>query len=129
MNQDQASISTIPQKDPISYDDFSRMDFRIGTVTEAVAPDWSRKLLRFTVDFGDLGKRTIFSGIQKWYAPEDFIGKQFCFLINLEAKKMGGEQSQGMMIMADTIDGNVGNAEKPTLMPLNSEVQNGTVVR
>jgi len=129
VEETQLKTSTISQKNSISYNDFEKLDVRVGTVIEATSPEWSNKLLKFTVNFGELGMRTIFSGVKKWYVPEDFIGKQFCFLINLEPKKMGEEQSQGMMLMADTEDGNPGDIQQPTLIPLQQPVANGTVVR
>lgn len=110
-------------KAAIQYPDFEKLDIRAGTIVEATAPEWSKKLLRFVVDFGEeLGKRTIFSGIRQWYQPEEFIGKQFMFLVNLEPKKMGEEESQGMMLMADA-------EERPTVQPLQHAVANGTQVR
>ncbi|PWU22754.1 hypothetical protein C5B42_05175 [Candidatus Cerribacteria bacterium 'Amazon FNV 2010 28 9'] len=110
-------------KPSISYDDFEKLDIRIGTIVSASAPDWSKKLLRFEVDFsGEIGKRVIFSGIKLWYTPEDFVGKQFPFLLNLAPKKMGEEESQGMMLMMD-------GEEKPILFSVLSGVSNGTVVR
>jgi methionyl-tRNA synthetase len=123
------SHQTLIQKQDISYSDFDKLDIRVGTIEQAEAPEWSKKLLKFTVNFGDVGMRTIFSGIKKWYNPEDFISKQFCFLVNLQPKKMGKDESQGMMLMADTFDGNEDNSEKPTLLPLTIKVPNGTVVR
>lgn len=115
-----AIIATM--KDPITFDDFMKLDIRVGTIIEASAPDWSRKLLRFVVDFGDeIGKRVIFSGVKDWYQPEDFLNKQFPFLLNLPPKKMGEEHSQGMMLMAD--------AEKPLTFQLQQEVEPGTLVR
>lgn len=108
-------------KSTIGYDDFEKLDIRIGTIVSASAPEWSKKLLRFEVDFGEEGKRTIFSGIKQWYTPESFIGKSFPFLINLEPKKMGEEESQGMMLMADT-------ADKPVVFAIEN-VSAGTVVR
>ncbi len=115
-------------KTTIVYDDFLKLDIRVGTIVEAIAPEWSEKLLQFTVDFGSLGKRTIFSGIKKWYSPEDFIGKQFCFIVNLEPKKMGKAVSEGMMLMADTKENDDGTG-KPTIIPLTTQVENGTIIR
>ncbi len=110
-------------KPAISYPDFEKIDIRIGKILSASAPEWSKKLLRFEVDFGEeIGNRVIFSGIKEWYSPEDFIGKNLPFLVNLEPKKMGDEESQGMMIMAD-------GEEKPVVFGLGDEVQPGTVVR
>ncbi|MEP7167319.1 MAG: methionine--tRNA ligase [Candidatus Woesebacteria bacterium] len=109
-------------KPPITYDDFDKIDVRIGTIESATAPEWSSKLLRFEVDFGEeIGKRVIFSGIKQWYSPDTFVGKQFPFLVNLAPKKMGPEESQGMMLMSD--------GEKPTLFHLDDSVQTGAIVR
>lgn len=108
----------------ITYPDFEKLEIRIGTVVACESPDWSKKLLKFEVDFGPEFEShfTIFSGIKTWYTPENFIGKQFPFLINLEPKKMGDEFSQGMMLMAD-------GEEKPILFNLGSVVSAGTLVR
>ena len=110
-------------KATIPFADFDKLDIRIGTIVTASAPEWSEKLLRFEVDFGsETGKRIIFSGIRKWYAPENFIGKQFPFLINLSPKKMGEEESQGMMLMADS-------EERPVVFDLAQPVAVGSIVR
>lgn len=115
--------SRLQMKTPITYADFEKLDIRVGTVVEATAPEWSKKLLRFVVDFGpEIGQRIIFSGIRTWYQPETLIGKQFGFLINLEPKKMGEEESQGMMMMVD-------GEEQPTLIPLTTAATNGTMIR
>lgn len=119
----------VQQKPAVTYGDFSKLNVRVGTVVEATLPDWSKKLLKFTVDLGTFGKKTVFSGVRAWYTPEDFLNKQFCFLINLEPKKMGGELSEGMMLMVDTPDGNLDDSAKPTLIPLQSPVPNGTMIR
>jgi len=109
-------------KPTITYDDFSRLDLRVGKVVAASLPDWSNKLIRYEVDFGqEIGKRVLFSGIRKWYTPESLINKSFIFVVNLEVKKMGDEQSQGMMLMVDS--------EKPVLFTLMEEVPAGSVVR
>lgn len=110
-------------KDLISYGDFEKLDIRAGKVMEASAPLWSEKLIRYEMDFGDdLGKRVLFSGIRKWYKPEDMIGKTMPVIVNLEPKKMGDEFSQGMTIMADSEDG-------PKLIFLGDVVVPGTVIR
>ena len=109
-------------KPTIDYSQFEALDIRIGTIIEADAPEWSQKLLKFTVDFGEeIGERVIFSGIKQWYQPETFVGKQFPFLINLAPKKMGPDESQGMMIMAD--------GETPVIFHLDQEVPVGSMVR
>lgn len=117
-------------KPAITYPDFAKLDIRVGTVLACSAPEWSKKLLRLEVDFGaEIGKRVIFSGIKEWYTPDDFVSKQFPFLINLEPKKMGPEESQGMMLMMDTLDGNYDDEQKPTMFVVPKGVESGAVVR
>jgi len=114
----------------VSYTNFEKLDLRVGKVVKVEVPKWSNKLLRFEVDFGiEVGIRIIFSGVRKWYKGEDFLGKQFIFLINMTPKKMGEEESQGMMLMADTVNSNPADKQRPTSIPLNEPVGNGTVVR
>lgn len=91
-------------RDEITYDDFAKMDIRIGTITEAERVPKSDKLLKLKVDDG-LGGRQILSGIAKHFAPEDVIGKQVTFLANLAPRKMMGHESQGMILMAEDRDG------------------------
>lgn len=89
-------------KPTITYEDFDKLDLRIGKVVAAVAPEWSEKLLEFKVDFGpEIGEKTILSGVKAWFAPEDFVGNHYVFVINLAERKMGEGVSQGMMLMAD----------------------------
>lgn len=109
-------------KPVIPYPDFETLDLRVGTVVACSVPTWSKKLLRLEVEFGDEGKRVIFSGIKEWYVPDDLVGKQFPFLFNLAPKKMGEEQSEGMMLMAD-------GPEQPVLFELKGSVPAGTVIR
>jgi methionyl-tRNA synthetase len=109
-------------KDTITFDDFLKLDIRVGQIIEAVAPEWSNKLIEMKVDFGEeIGQRTILSGIKKWYTPEDIQGKKAPFIINLEPRKMGPSESQGMMMMADAED-------KPTLIFVDQDVVVGTSV-
>src|SRR4029079_2146163 len=96
----------------IKIDDFAKVDIRIGTVIEATVPEWSHWVMKLTVDFGPAfaeatgGKstRTIFSGIMKFYKPEELVGKQFPFVINLEPKKIGPDRelSEGMLMAVST---------------------------
>lgn len=110
-------------KPTIEYPDFEKLDIRVGKVIAAAAPEWSHKLLEFTVDFGEeIGTKTILSGIKEWYAPDDFVGNSYMFIVNLAERKMGEGVSQGMMMMADGDDLPVPFALKP-------EVEPGTVVR
>lgn len=110
-------------KDYINYDDFEKLDIRAGKIVEASAPEWSEKLIKYEIDFGEeLGKRTLFSGIRKWYSPEDLVGKIIPVIVNMQPKKMGGEESQGMVIMGDAEDG-------PKLIFLDETIVPGTVIR
>ncbi len=94
--------------DTASFSDFQKLDIRIGTVIEAVIPEWSHWVMKLKVNFGpEMGDRTVFAGIIKFYQPEDLIGKQFPFVVNIEPKKIGPKQadgiqnfSQGMMLAA-----------------------------
>jgi methionyl-tRNA synthetase len=110
-------------KPTITYDEFAKIEFVVGRVIAAQAPEWSRKLLEFTVDFGsELGQKTILSGVSAWYQPENFVNNNYLFVVNLAERKMGEGVSQGMMLMADTTD-------QPTLIPVPAEVIPGTIVR
>jgi len=110
-------------KDTITFEDFIKLDIRIGEVIEAKNLADSNKLIELTVDFGDeIGKRTILAGMQKWYTPEDFIHKKFIFLVNLAPKKMAGSESQGMLMAADTGD-EPKLIEAPTDLPIGSTIR------
>jgi tRNA-binding protein len=115
--------------DTISFDDFSKVDIRIGTVTKAEVPGWSHWVMRMEVDLGpEIGKKKAFAGIMKFYKPKDLEGKQFPFVVNLEPKKVGPDKelSEVMMIMAVPAE----DEETPTvLFKLPKKVPNGTKVR
>ena len=92
--------------DTIKYEDFAKVDIRIGTVTEAMVPEWSHWVMKITVDLGsEIGIKTCFSGIMKFYKPEDLVGKQFPFVVNLEPREMMGEVSEGMLFDIGHADG------------------------
>ena len=84
----------------ISIKDVIKVDMRIGEIVECEIVEGSEKLLKSQVDFGELGKRQIFSGIRKHYSPEDLIGTQGVFIVNLKPRKMMGMMSEGMMLFA-----------------------------
>lgn len=110
-------------KTDISYDEFAKLDIRAGLITAASAPEWSEKLIRYEIDLGEeIGRRILFSGIRKWYKPEDLVGKMVPVVVNLAPKKMGEEFSQGMAIMADGEEGAV-------MIFLPDKVKPGMVVR
>lgn len=93
-------------KDTIQYDDFAKMDLRIGTIEAAEKVAKSKKLLKLTVNDG-LKQRTILSGIAEYFSPEDVIGKQVTFLANLAPRPMMGMVSEGMILMAEDKDGSL----------------------
>ncbi len=90
-----------PQKDTIQYDDFMKMDIRVGTILEAIKVPKADKLLQLTVDTG-IDVRTIVSGIAEHFAPEDIVGQQVSVLVNLAPRKLRGIESQGMILMAES---------------------------
>ena len=93
-----------PMKDAIGFDDFTKMDLRMGTILAAQKVEKADKLLQITVDTG-IDHRTIVSGIAEHYAPEDIIGKTVLVLLNLEPRKIRGIESQGMILMAENEEG------------------------
>ncbi len=115
--------------DLISFDDFQKVDIRIGTVVKAEVPAWSHWVIKLTADFGpEIGEKVCFSGVMKFFKPESFIGKQFPFIVNLEPKKIGPDKefSEVMMIMA--CPGGDDNEIAPVLFKLQKKVPNGTKV-
>ena len=93
-----------PEKPAISFDDFTRMDIRIGTVLEAEQVPKTQKLLKLKVDTG-IDIRTLVSGIAEHFTPEELIGKQVPVLANLEPRKIKGIESHGMVLMAEDLTG------------------------
>lgn len=110
-------------KPSIEYPDFAKLDIRAGLITAASEPEWSQKLIRYEIDLGEeIGKRVLFSGIRKWYAAADLVGKKVPVVVNLAPKKMGEEESRGMVIMLDGPEG-------AKLIFLPEDTVPGTVVR
>jgi methionyl-tRNA synthetase len=89
-----------PAKPSINFDDFTKLDIRVGTILEAVKVPKADKLLQLLVDTG-LDKRTVVSGIAEHFAPAEIIGRQVSILLNLEPRKIKGIESQGMILMAE----------------------------
>ena len=90
----------------ISFDDFMKLDVRIGEVEEATLIPGSRNLLKLIVDFGS-EKRQSVAGLLRYYEPEELVGKKFVFLLNLERRKLMGVESQCMALAAEDNEGNV----------------------
>ena len=99
-NEQVVEVKVAPQKPNVAFDDFSKLDLRVGKVLECVKVPKADKLLQFLIDDG-MGKRTIISGIAAWYKPEDLVGKQVCFIANLEPRKLKGIESQGMILSVE----------------------------
>ncbi len=116
----------------IAFEDFEKLDIRIGKVLTAEKVEEADKLLKLEVDFGPSEKgseesseriiRQIISGIAEFYNPEDLVGEQFPFLVNLEPRTIRGLESQGMLLAADADGGCV-------LLSPDKEVKNGSKIR
>jgi len=104
INNAQCTMQTPPISETIAYDDFAKLDIRAGTVLECIKVPKADKLLQFKIDDG-LGGRTIISGIANFYKPEEFVGKQVCFIANLAPRKLKGVTSEGMILSAENPDG------------------------
>jgi methionyl-tRNA synthetase len=90
--------------DTITYEDFAKLDIRIGTVRAAELVPETDKLIKCTVDFGELGTRTIVSGIALFRSPESIVGKQLPYIVNLAPRMLRGVESQGMLLAASVGD-------------------------
>lgn len=104
-NEASVEVKVAPQKPNVAFDDFAKLDLRVGKVLECTKVPKADKLLQFLIDDG-MGKRTIISGIAAWYKPEDLVSKQVCFIANLEPRKLRGIESQGMILSVEDVEGN-----------------------
>lgn len=116
------SAKILPSKDPVTFDDFTRMDIRTATILEAEKVPKTAKLLKLKIDTG-LDTRTIVSGIAEYYEPESIIGKQISIIANLEPRKIKGIESKGMILMAEEIDG------KLVMIIPAEKVSNGSAIK
>lgn len=100
-----------------TIDDLQKLDIRIGTFKEVTPVEGSEKLYKEIVDFGpDLGERQILSGIKTFFTPEELVGKQALFIVNLEPRMIMGMESQGMLLATDNENGAVLlSPERPVL--------------
>lgn len=111
------------KKPIVAFADFEKMDMRVGEVKEASLVEGSKNLIRMQVDLGeDYGVVEILSGIAKWYTPDDFVGKKYVVLANLEPKQMMGMNSNGMLLAADS-------DEKPVFLVVDTSLKNGLTIR
>ena len=121
ISNEQENKVTAPQKETIEFEDFTKLDIRVGTILEAEKVAKTKKLLKLKVDVG-IDIRTIVSGIAESFSPEEIIGLQVSVLVNLAPRKIRGVESQGMILMADTPDG------KLAFVAPSKEVKNGQAV-
>lgn len=102
-----AAYTAKPIKPTIDFADFEKLDIRVGHIKHCERVKKANKLLKFTIDDGSGKDRTIVSGIAKFYEPESLIGKDVCFIANLEPRKLMGIESQGMILSAEDFDGSL----------------------
>ncbi len=121
-NNESENKTLMPQKDTLTYDDFSKLDLRVGTIIEASKMPKAKKLLVLKVDTG-LDVRTIVSGIAESFSPEEIIGKRVTVLINLAPRDLRGVQSEGMILMAENTHGKL-----VFVNPDEEAVGNGSVI-
>lgn len=100
------SFTPAPVAPTVAFDDFMKLDIRVGKVLECEKVPKADKLLKFKIDDG-MGGRTIVSGIAKYYKPEELVGKEVCFIANFEPRKLKGVESQGMILSAENADGSL----------------------
>jgi methionyl-tRNA synthetase len=111
-----------PAKGNIEFDDFAKLDIRVGTILEAEKVAKTKKLLKLKVDTG-IDQRTVISGIAEFFKPEEIIGKKVSILVNLAPKQLKGIESQGMILMAENPDGTLGFVSPPEGFVNGSEVR------
>lgn len=117
-----AEVENIPSKDPVTFEEFSRIDIRTATVLEAEKVPKTTKLLQLKIDTG-IDIRTIVSGIAEYFDPDSLIGKQISVVTNLEPRKIKGIESKGMILMAEDKDG------KLVLVSPLDKVNNGSMIK
>ena len=110
------------EKGLVEYEDFAKLDLRVGRVVRAEPVPNSRKLVKLIVDVGG-EERQVLAGLARWYRPEEFVGKLVIVVVNLKPKRMAGLVSQGMVLAAPCGDG-----EKPVLLTVEEEVPPGSRV-
>ena len=109
-------------KPTVSFEDFEKLDIRVGTIKNCEKVNKANKLLKFTIDDGTGTDRTIVSGIAKFYNPEELIGKPVCFIANFAPRKLMGIESQGMILSAENHDGSL------SVTRIDREVKSGSQV-
>jgi methionyl-tRNA synthetase len=123
-NSSGPQIPTVqPAKPNITFDDFAKLDLRVGTITAAEKVPKADKLLKLSIDIGEAQPRTVVSGIAMHYTPEELSGQQVVLVANLEPRKMRGVESQGMVLMAEDKDGRLVFVQPKVLLHPGGEVR------
>lgn len=108
----------------IKFEDFTKVEMRVGKIVEAVNVEESEKLIRMMVDFGpEIGQKLVFSGIRHWYQPDELLNKTSIFVVNMSPKKIMGEESSAMILGAENED-----EDKLSILFLEKEMPLGTRV-
>jgi len=106
---------------PVSFDEFKRLDMRVGTVVSVERLKRTERLYKIRVDLGELGTRQTISSLVGYYTPEQLLNKKIIFLVNLKPTKFAGELSEGMLLAAE-------KGEKLALLSVDREIPNGARV-
>ncbi len=122
VENERSAPSAKPAKEEITFEDFMKVDIRTGTILEAEVVPKTQKLLKLKIDTG-IDQRTVVSGIAEYYKPEDIIGKKVSILVNLAPRKLRGIESQGMILMAEDMEG------KLCFVSPTEEIDNGSEVK
>ncbi|GGH05741.1 methionine--tRNA ligase [Sphingobacterium alkalisoli] len=123
INNAQEAVSVVPPaKTNVTFDEFMKLDIRVGTILEAEKVAKTKKLLKLKIDTG-IDQRTVVSGIAEFFTPADIVGKQVSILVNLEPREIKGIMSQGMILMAEDADGRL------DFVSASSTIKSGSTVR
>lgn len=122
INSETVAVAVAPVDDSIDIQDFAKVKLMVGTIEQCQEVSGSDKLYQLHVDLGATGKRQILSGVRKYFKPEELIGKQAVFVVNLKPRKMMGMESQGMMLTA-------GDEHNFSVLSPNSKIANGTILK
>jgi methionyl-tRNA synthetase len=118
----EGTVVAVPPKDEITYEDFAKLDIRVGKIISAEKIKKSKKLLKLMVDVGESKPRQIVAGLAEYYQPEELVGKIVNVIVNLQPAKLCGVESQGMLLAADA-------GKRVSLLTPDKEMQPGSIIR
>ena len=110
-----------------NFDDWTKLDLRVAEVKEVEDIEGADKLYKLTLDVGELGERTICSGLKEFYSKEDLKGKKIIYFANLKSRKMRGVESEGMLLAASTYSED-GEEKEVILIAPEADIENGSRV-